>query len=146
VGGDVLEGRLLALAHAALAHPSLVDESEGMRAWRHGKSPPPDALFLADDIYTSAYLSRRGVPRVVVPRGDSNQAAAPVSYLTRAASAPPMPSQPPRSAKEPALAEAAPIVGAIDTLHDVAVFDAINVAVVRVFEQAGWWGAPRWPL
>ena len=143
VGGDVLDADILALAHKALEHPALLEENDGMRAWRAAE--PPEALFLVDDIYISAYLNRQGVPRVIVPWGDPNQAVAPVPYLKPALAAP-MPSQPPRSADEPSLAKIEPNVGAIDALHGVAGFDAGNVAAVRFFDKAGWWDKPRWPL
>ena len=143
VGGDVLDADILALAHKALENPALAEETDGMRVWREAE--PPEALFLVDDIYISAYLNRKGVPRVIVPWGDPNQAVAPVPYL-KPADAAPMPSQPPRSPDEPSLTKVEPNVGAIDALHGVAGFDAGNVAAVRFFEKAGWWDKPRWPL
>jgi hypothetical protein len=141
-GGDVLGADLLAAAHAALVHPHLAEETDGMRAWR--KEQPPEALFLVDDIYISAYLNKRGVPRVIVPWGDPNQAVAPVPYIMPPANALPMPSQPPRSADEPSLLKIEPNVGAIDALHGVAGFDQGNAEAVRFFQRAGWWDTPRW--
>ena len=142
-GGDVLEQSLVELAHGALAHPELA-ETPGMATWRAAQPPPPEALFLVDDIYISAYLNRAGISRIIVPWGDENQCRTPVPMLTPAA-AQPLPSQPPRPGNEEELMKVERNVGAIDALHGVAGFDAGNVAAVRFFAAHKFWDEPRWP-
>ena len=87
---NVLSPELLKLAHDALKHPDLVETAHLLR-WK--RANPPDALFLVDDVYISAYLACRGVPRFVVPSTAS--AVTPVPREVRTTELPPQPPRPP---------------------------------------------------
>jgi hypothetical protein len=87
---NVLSPELLALAHDALKHPDLAETAHLLR-WK--RANPPDALFLVDDVYISAYLACRGVPRFVVP--STSSAVTPVPREAGAGNLPPQPPRPP---------------------------------------------------
>jgi hypothetical protein len=87
---NVLSPELLSLAHDALKHPDLTETAHLLR-WK--RANPPDALFLVDDVYISAYLACRGVPRFVVP--STNSAITPVPREERVGELPPQPPRPP---------------------------------------------------
>lgn len=132
VDPDILSPELVKLAQDALAHPDLA-ETDTLLRWK--RANPPDPLFLVDDVYISAYLACKGVPRVVVPV--SANAVPPVPFVTRA-NATPLPPQPPRPA-EPSPGAKRNDLSAVDALHGTAMFNQGNHEAVRFFHQEGCW-------
>jgi len=124
----VLSPELLALGLAALRHPDLAETAHLLR-WK--RANPPDALFLVDDVYISAYMACKGVARLVVP--STPKARPPVPWAKGAASA--LPPQPPR----PAVEAHDGSLASVDALHGVAHFNLGNHEAVRFFHQEGCW-------
>ena len=114
---DVLSPELLRLAHDALKHPDLAETAHLLR-WK--RANPPDALFLVDDVYISAYLACRGVPRLIVPSTDD--AVTPIPLEPARGGLPPQPPPPP-----PVPGESGHIdLSAVNALHGEAHFNLGN--------------------
>lgn len=126
---DILSPRLLELAHAALQHPDL-EETDHLLRWK--RVNPPDALFLVDDVYISAYLGCKGIPRLIAPA--TPHAKPPVPMLQPKAEKD-FPPQPPRPANEGPPVDLA----AVNALHGEARFNQGNHEAVRFFHQEGCW-------
>jgi hypothetical protein len=129
---DLLTDEVRALAQEALAHPDLADLPVFAMLDRN---PPPEQVFLVDDVYTSAYLTKVGVPKFIVP-------------ATMASVFPPgIERMPNRHYEIPAVVganDAEPQMGrgdlsAKDALHGQPLFDLANHRAVRYFHSIGWW-------
>jgi len=117
---------LLAATQTALANPLFHDIPDRDRFDRIGL---PDELFMVDDIYISAYLARRGVPRVVVPDN--------ITALG-------MPPSPPTRRIVPdgmAVVDdpTAPVLGDVNSLHELGHFNVANYIAARFLRMLGWW-------
>jgi hypothetical protein len=123
---NILSPKLLELAHTALKHPELA-ETDHLLRWK--RANPPDALFLVDDVYISAYLACRGIPRFVVPSTASAQIPIPRVGEGKTFNLPP---QPPR----PESAGGSHVdLSAVNALHGEAHFNLGNAEAVRFFRQ-----------
>lgn len=118
------------MAKKALLHPDLQDNEE----MKHlEKLPPPSPVFMVDDVYISAYLSKKGVPRLVVP--GTHDSITPIPEVTR-------------PKKDWPAAPAGPTIDHtvgienIDALHSESMFNEANYAATRYFHHIGWWGQP----
>jgi hypothetical protein len=127
--GDILSPELLELAHAALQHPDLAETSHLLR-WK--RVNPPDALFLVDDVYISAYLGCKGVPRLIAPATPHAKPPIPLLPMKKQEELPP---QPPRPKEEGPHVD----LSAVNALHGEAHFNQGNHEAVRFFHQEGCW-------
>lgn len=125
---DLVTDEIRKLALETLKHPDLADDESSKKLKR---LPPPDQLFLVDDVYISAYMSKQGVPKLIVPAG--KDAVFPIAKVPERTgnwgAAPPAPSS----------GDDRRDISAIDALHGQARFDLANYGAVKYFHHLQWW-------
>lgn len=94
------------------------------------RSSPPEEMFLVDDVYISAYLAKKGIPRLVVPHANLTGLDIPKVAEKH------------RNTKVLVQTEASqgqPQLGVVDALHGVARFNLANYFAARYLAHMGWW-------
>lgn len=119
------------MAHAALAHPAL-QPNEAQKVLE--RLPPPSPIFMVDDVYISAYLSMKGVPRLVVPGTEDSKI--PIKEYSKPKKDWPAAPAPPDLPNGPGIEN-------IDALHSESMFNEANYAATRYFHHIGYWGGEK---
>lgn len=127
---DLVDDALRKLAHEALKHPDLQMDDATVK--RYARVPPPEQLFLVDDVYISAYMARKNVPRLIVPAASDAQFPIPMVEARNPAWAGDAPPPAPKREYDTDIA-------AVDALHGQARFDLANYGAVKYLHQLGWW-------